>query len=233
MKFRRTVMPVSAAMICGLAIGWFFNSKQPVFAGSVDRYEDFIMATGPVNTTYVGNPGNGNAANNQFFNADLDGVWVLDYKSGKLLASTINRQTGKMVNFGEVDLVKEFEIAPRANVHFMMSTGAVVKGQSVLYLLETSTGKLGVYSMVSGDSGVPNASERILIRRHDMMSVRNNSVPPQPVVQQYGQPLAPAQGTLPPNLPALPPGLQQSQQAPNTQYPANPVQPAGGVGPNN
>jgi hypothetical protein len=230
MMIRRTWMTVSAAMICGLAIGWFFNSKQPVFAGSVDRYEDFIMATGPVNQSFVGN---NSATTNQFLNADLDGVWVLDYKSGKLLASTINRQTGKMVSFGEVDLVKEYEIAPRANVHFMMSTGIVVKGQSVLYLLETSTGKLGVYSMVSSDSGVPGASDRILIRRHDMMNVRNNSVPPQPVVQQYGQPQAPAQGTLPPNLPALPPGLQQSQQAPNNQNPLNPLQPAGGVGPNN
>ena len=118
MKIRRTWMTVSAAMICGLAIGWFFNSKQPVFAGSVDRYEDFIMATGPVNQSFVGNSGAGAAGNNQFFNAELDGVWVLDYKAGKLLASTINRQTGKMVTFGEVDLVREFEIAPRANVHF-------------------------------------------------------------------------------------------------------------------
>ena len=90
MLIRRAWMPVAAAMICGVAVGWFFNSKQPVFAGgSVDRHEDFIMATGPINQSFTNN-------NNQFVNADLDGVWILDYKSGKLLATTINRQTGKM-----------------------------------------------------------------------------------------------------------------------------------------
>ncbi len=233
MKIRRTWMTVSAAMICGLAIGWFFNSKQPVFAGSVDRYEDFIMATGPVNQSFVGNSGAGAAGNNQFFNAELDGVWVLDYKAGKLLASTINRQTGKMVTFGEVDLVREFEIAPRANVHFMMTTGVVVKGQSVLYLLETSTGKLGVYAMISSASSAPGVPDTIKISRTDMMNVRNNVVASQPVIQQFGQPQAPTQGTLPPNLPPLPQGLQQSQQVPNTQNPVNPLQQTGGVGPNN
>lgn len=232
MKIRRTWMTVSAAMICGLAIGWFFNSKQPVFAGSVDRYEDFIMATGPVNQSFTGNT---TGANNQFVNADLDGVWVLDYKSGKLLASTINRQTGKMIQFGEVDLVKEFEIAPRANVHFMMSTGVVVKGQSVLYLLETSTGKMGVYSMISSESGNAAMSDRILIRRHDMMSVRVNGMAPQPVVQQLGQAQLPtSQAPMIPNQVTLPPGLQQTPQPPNMPNPANPLQQTGGnTGPGN
>ncbi|HQR08865.1 MAG TPA: hypothetical protein PLN21_18740 [Gemmatales bacterium] len=233
MKIRRTWMTVSAAMICGLAIGWFFNSKQPVFASSVDRYEDFIMATGPVNQSFVGNPTAGN--NNQFLNADLDGVWVLDYKSGKLLASTINRQTGKMIQFGEVDLVKEFEIAPRANVHFMMSTGIVVRGQSVLYLLETSTGKMGVYSMISSESSNAAMADRILIRRHDMMQVRSNGTAPPVNVQQLGQP---QQAAIPapivPNQVTVPPGLQQVPQPPNMPNPANPLQQAGGTGgPNN
>lgn len=224
MKIRRTWMTVSAAMICGLAIGWFFNSKQPVFASSVDRYEDFIMATGPVNQSFSGNT-NGN--NNQFLNADLDGVWVLDYKAGKLLASTINRQTGKMIQFGEVDLVKEFEIAPRANVHFMMSTGVVVRGQSVLYLLETSTGKMGVYSMISNESGTPGSSERILIRRHDMMQVRSNSMAPPVNTQQLVQPPASSmQLPTTPQVPMLP--------NPALQNPANPLQQVGGTsGPNN
>jgi hypothetical protein len=233
---RRSWMTVSATLICGVAVGWFFNSKQPVFAGSVDRYEDFIMATGPVNQSFSGNTNNGN---NQFLNADLDGVWVLDYKAGKLLASTINRQTGKMIQFGEVDLVKEFEIAPRANVHFMMSTGVVVKGQSVLYLLETSTGKLGVYSMISSESGNAAMADRILIRRHDMMAVRSNTVPPQVNVQQLTQPQLPTSQApmVVPNQVTVPQGLQQMQQMqqpPFVPNPGNPLQQTGGPGgPNN
>ncbi|MFT3881553.1 MAG: hypothetical protein QM703_18035 [Gemmatales bacterium] len=227
MKIRRTWMTVSAAMICGLAIGWFFNSKQPVFASSVDRYEDFIMATGPVNQSFVGNPTAG--TNNQFLNADLDGVWVLDYKSGKLLASTINRQTGKMIQFGEVDLVKEFEIAPRANVHFMMSTGIVVRGQSVLYLLETSTGKMGVYSMISSESGNAAIADRILIRRHDMMQVRSNSIAPAVNTQQLPQPqTSTPPAPLIPSQVTMPPGFQQTPRAPVMPNPANPLQQVGG-----
>jgi hypothetical protein len=190
---KRTWLSVSSALVAGLAVGWFLNTKEPVLAGgSTDRHEDFIMATGPINQAF--------SNNTQFLNAELDGVWVLDYKSGKLLATTMNRQTGKTIAFGEVDLVKEFEIAPRANVHFVMTTGIVVKGQSVLYLMETTTGKLGVYSMLANETATAGASgnsERILIRRHDMLSVRSNSVPPAANVQTLHQNTQP-QSQLPP-----------------------------------
>lgn len=224
MLVRRAWLSVAAAMICGVAIGWFFNTKQPVFAGgSSDRHEDFVMATGPVNQAFTN-------TNNQFLNAELDGVWVLDYKSGKLLASTINRQTGKMIGFGEVDLVKEYEIAPRANVHFMMTTGSVVKGQSVLYLVETSTGKLGVYSMVASDS---STSERILIRRHDMTTIRSNTVPPPVNMQNLSQTPPVQQSNMMPNQNGYPPSMQQQMpNPPAPQQPVNPLNQAGFVNPN-
>lgn len=186
---------VVSALVVGIAVGWFISGRQPVFAsGSGDRYEDFILATGPVNQAF--------SSNAAFLNADLDGVWLLDYRSGKLLASTINRQNGKMIGWGEMDLVKEFEIAPRSQVHFMMTTGTVVKGQSVLYLVETNTGKVGVYSMMANESSSPtNANGNIIIRRHDQTTFRGN-----------------------------PPAQAQQQQAPgaNQNPPAqNPVVPAG------
>lgn len=227
MLFRRAWVPVAAAMICGVAVGWFFNSKQPVYAGgSSDRHEDFIMATGPINQSLTANS---SAATNQFLNAELDGLWVLDYKSGKLLATTINRQTGKMVGFGEVDLVREFEIAPRANVHFMMSTGMVVKGQSVLYLIEATTGKLGVYSMLSSESSMGSNSERILIRRHDMTNIRNNSVPPPANVQNLGQPTMQPGGGLPANLSNQynTPQVPQMPAPGSPQLPVNPINQTG------
>jgi hypothetical protein len=219
---KRTWLSVSSALVAGLAVGWFLNTKEPVLAGgSTDRHEDFIMATGPINQAF--------SNNTQFLNAELDGVWVLDYKSGKLLATTMNRQTGKTIAFGEVDLVKEFEIAPRANVHFVMTTGIVVKGQSVLYLMETTTGKLGVYSMLANETATAGAngnSERILIRRHDMLSVRSNSVPPAANVQTLQQNSQP-QSQLPPGMlpqvpvtPQMPLGNQFPQQN-QPQFPGN------------
>jgi hypothetical protein len=224
---KRTWLSVSSALVAGLAVGWFLNTKEPVLAGgSTDRHEDFIMATGPINQAF--------SNNTQFLNAELDGVWVLDYKSGKLLATTMNRQTGKTIAFGEVDLVKEFEIAPRANVHFVMTTGIVVKGQSVLYLMETTTGKLGVYSMLANETATAGASgnsERILIRRHDMLSVRSNSVPPAANVQTLHQNTQP-QSQLPPGmLPQVPvtPQMPLGNQFPQQNQPQFPGNNAGGL----
>ncbi|HQR42892.1 MAG TPA: hypothetical protein PLX97_09415 [Gemmatales bacterium] len=207
MKTRRAWLSVSAALVTGVALGWFMNARQPAYAGgSTDRHDDFVMATGPVNQTLV------NSA--QFQSAALDGLWVLDYKSGKLQASAINRKTGKMSGISEVDLVKEFEIAPRANVHFMMTTGSVIKGQSVLYLMETTTGKLGVYSMSSDNGNSMGSQERILIRKHDMVSTRSNSqAPAASLLQSTGGGGAPA-------------NLQQNQSAyPNPQFPSTPMVP--------
>jgi hypothetical protein len=228
MSLKRSWMPLTTAMITGLALGWCLNTREPVFAsGNTDRHEDFVIATGPINQ--------GLSNNAQFLQAELDGVWVLDYKSGKLLATTMNRQTGKTISFGEVDLVKEFDIAPRANVHFVMSTGMVVKGQSVLYLVETTTGKMGVYSMVQSEA-VGVHSERIIIRRHDMLSVRTNTSPPAVNVQNLDQsrnhvvPNALQGQPLQPNLPVNP--AMQNPILPPSNFPQpGGLQQTGGFGP--
>ena len=101
--------------------------------------------------------------------------------------------------------------------------------------METSTGKLGVYSMLSNESSTANQSERILIRRHDMTSVRNNTMPPPVNTQNLGQPTMPP-GGLPANLSnqySLPPGMLQQMPAPGSpQQPVNPLTQSGFVNPN-
>ena len=51
--------------------------------------------------------------------AKTDGVWLLDYRTGRLLGSLIDRNNGKIVSWAEVDLVSEFGLTPRADVHFL------------------------------------------------------------------------------------------------------------------
>ncbi|MCU0703444.1 MAG: hypothetical protein MUF18_05650 [Fimbriiglobus sp.] len=171
------------AVVAVLALG----REMPVKAASNDRYDDYVMATGAVNI----NP-----------KIQADGVWLLDYKSGKLLATVIDKAQGKIVGWAEVDLVGEFELAPKADVHFLMTTGWVSAGQSALYLAETSTGKFGVYTMAAGPTG------GVVVRRHDMSTFR----PEKPAVPVPGagvggalpagpQPIAPGVG-LPPVVPA-------------------------------
>jgi hypothetical protein len=129
------------------------HKNNEVHASSNDRYQDYIMCTGAV------------AINAR---APTDGVWMLDYKSGKLLATVIDRTVGKIAGFAEADLVTEFNIPPKQDVHFMMITGTIAQGQAALYVAEVTTGKFGVYSMGPNPDGLGG----IVIRRHDLTTFR-------------------------------------------------------------
>jgi hypothetical protein len=146
-------------LAAGVAVGivgsqFYLGPARTVEAGDT-RYEDFIMCTGRVQSPQQRNP--------------IDGLWILDYRSGKLLGTVIDRNVGKIIGWAEVDLVNEFGIQPKQNVHFMMTTGAIAEGQDALYLTETSTGKLGIYTL----GPRPDTPRGIAIRRHDMVFFRN------------------------------------------------------------
>lgn len=144
---------VSLAAAAGVVVSLFIlEHPRPAEASSTDRYQDYIIATGAVTV----NP-----------KIQTDGVWLLDYKSGKLLGTVIDRSQGKIVGWAEVDLTAEFSLAAKADVHFMMTTGYVTQGQAALYLAETSTGQFGVYTMGPGANG-----NGVVIRRHDITKFR-------------------------------------------------------------
>jgi hypothetical protein len=136
----------------GLGVGLYLGQNSPALAAN-DRYEDYIMATGAVSTSG---------------RAPTDGVWLLDYRSGKLLGTVIDRNSGKIGGWAEVDLVTEFGIAPRQNVHFLMTTGQISLGQAALYVAETTSGKFGVYTMAPRPDNQPG----VVIRRHDLVLFR-------------------------------------------------------------
>jgi hypothetical protein len=156
----------ATGVLCGLAAGvgvgvfaafLYLTPAKPAGAASNDRYEDYVMATGAVQISPK---------------LQTDGVWLLDYKSGKLLGTVIDKALGKIVGWAEVDLVSEFEVAPKQDVHFMMVTGWVSAGQSALYVAETTTGKFGVYTM-----GPAEVGGGVVIRRHDMAAFRQVAGP--------------------------------------------------------
>lgn len=168
MRLPENLLALAAGVGIGVAAAvYLFGQPKPAEAASGDRYQDYVMATGAVSL----NP-----------RVQSDGVWLLDYRSGKLLGTVIDKSQGKIVGWAEVDLVGEFEIAPRADVHFMMTTGYITQGQSALYVAETTTGKFGVYTMGPGING-----NGVTIRRHDLTSFRKAA---EPVA-------APAQGPMP------------------------------------
>jgi hypothetical protein len=144
---------LAAGLFLGVMGGaLYFGRLEPVQASN-DRFEDYILSTGPVAVAP---------------RAPTDGVWLLDYRAGKLLGTVIDRAIGKIVGWAEVDLVNEFAIQPKQNVHFMMTTGTITAGQAALYVAETSTGKFGVYTM----GPRPDGKAGVVIRRHDLVLFR-------------------------------------------------------------
>ena len=134
----------------GVALWW---GHHPEARASNDRYEDYILCTGAV----AARPG-----------APTEGVWLLDYRAGKLLGTLIDRGAGKIVGWAELDLVNEFKLPPRHNVHFLMTTGMIAQGQAALYVAETTTGKFAVYTMGQR----PDGKSGVMIRRHDLVLFR-------------------------------------------------------------
>jgi hypothetical protein len=151
-NYGRLLGPVLGGVAVGLAVGLCFNPTREVRAAN-DRYDDYIMCTGAA----AANP-----------NVPTDAVWLLDYRAGKLLGTIIDRTTGKIGGWAEVDLVTEFGLPPRQNVHFLMTTGMVGKGQAALYVAETTSGKFGVYMMGNRGDNQPG----VQIKRLDQVSFR-------------------------------------------------------------
>ncbi len=152
MKERR-LWWLTAGALAG-ALGAILWAGRPYAAQAcTDRFEDYILCTGAVET----NP-----------RIPTDGVWMLDYRAGKLLGTVIDRNQGKIVGWAEVDLVSEFGLQPHKDVHFMMTTGMVAQGQAALYIAETTSGKFGVYSMGMRPDGQPG----VMIKRHDLVLFR-------------------------------------------------------------
>jgi hypothetical protein len=140
-------------LMLGIAGTAYFGAAPPPVWANNDRHEDYIMATGPVMT-------------GPHFTADC--VWLLDYRAGKLLGTVVERTVGKVQVWAETDLVQQFNIAPKQNVHFLMTTGTPIAGQTSLYITEINTGRFGVYTLGPRRDGRPGLD----IFRHDLTSFR-------------------------------------------------------------
>jgi hypothetical protein len=151
--FGRLLWLTVGLVLGGGGIALYLGQSRPALASTGDRFEDYIMCTGSVYTIP---------------RQPTDGVWLLDYRAGKLLGTVIDRNSGKVNGWAEVDLVAEFGLPPRQNVHFMMTTGQISTQQAALYVAETTSGKFAVYSMGPRPDGQPG----ITIRRHDLVWFR-------------------------------------------------------------
>jgi hypothetical protein len=80
-----------------------------------------------------------------------------------------SKSNGKFVGWAELNLVQDFGIPPKQNVHFLMTTGMIAQGQSALYVAETTSGKFSVYTMGADPAG---QQAGLVIRKHDATTFR-------------------------------------------------------------
>lgn len=158
MSDRGRLLWLCVGLFLGGAGAWLAMAPPREAQAANDRFEDYILCTGAVST----NP-----------RVPTDGVWMLDYRAGKLMGTVIDRTNGKIVGWAEVDLLTEFALQPRQNVHFMMTTGMIAQGQAALYVAETNSGKFGVYTMGSRPDNQPG----VMIKRHDLVLFRQGVQP--------------------------------------------------------
>lgn len=130
------------------------GGPRTVYAAN-DRSADHILCTGAVTVIP---------------HVPTDGVWLLDYRAGKLLGTLVDRNMGKIIGWAELDLVAEFGLQPRQDVHFLMTTGMITEGQAALYVAEVSSGKFGVYTMGMR----PDRQPGLVIKRYDLAFFRQN-----------------------------------------------------------
>jgi hypothetical protein len=152
---------LAIGVVAGMIGMSLYQGSQPtVQARPNDRFEDYVMCTGACAVNPL----------NPRMPVPTDAVWLLDYRNGKLMATVIDRNVGKIAGWAELDLTSEFAISPKSNVHFMMTTGNISTGQAALYVAETSTGKFAVYSLGPD----VNAQTGVSIRRHDLTTFRKS-----------------------------------------------------------
>ena len=149
--------PSAVWLLTGLVLGLgiaLFMQGQPVQATATDHADDFSIATGHVT-------------------ADLEAVYLLDFKTGSLLGSVMNKQTGEFQNFYKRELAADFDLKGKVKPKFLMVTGAMQSARAqvpiyhVLYVAELNSGKLAAYAMpYKGEQSVRGGSTAEMMFMH-------------------------------------------------------------------
>lgn len=149
-RARPLIVLGGSCLAVGLVVGTLLprGPLRSLQAGGGDRPDAALATTVPISTEY--DP-------NLQIQVATDGVYYLNYSKGRLLAAVpLRKQTASstqlLSDFAETDLVRDFQLAPGTNPHFIMTSGAhgalsENRGGALLYVFETTTGQLGIYRL--------------------------------------------------------------------------------------
>ena len=120
----------------GLASVW---PHEPLDAATADRNEKFAIVTAPLGI-------------------NSEGVFVLDFLTGRLTGAALNRVRGGGVGFTNLyyrNVAEDFQVAGNATPNYAISSGiteipnagGVQWGNSVIYVAEMNSGKVAAYGV--------------------------------------------------------------------------------------
>jgi hypothetical protein len=164
---------VVLSLAAGVAAGWGASGSARLRAAASDRNGTSAVQTGMVTET---RDRQGKTL------ATQDGLYVLNYSNGLLLAAVPSYQqvgttTRLLSDFAERDLVQDFGLAPGANPRFLMTTlrmGLVNQEWSPLVVLELESGQVACYRLLpQATAGSTTPNFQLVERRTDPRLARS------------------------------------------------------------
>ena len=128
-------MWLTTGLVAGLCISYFWP-HEPVAAASNDRDAKFGIMTTPVTL-------------------GMEGVFVLDYLTGRLSGAVMNGNTGKFNHTYIRSVAADFKVDPKATPHYafvggtasLAGRGGVSPATSIIYVGELSSGVVMAYGI--------------------------------------------------------------------------------------
>ena len=138
----RTVW-VAMGLVAGLGLAWVWP-HEPVAATATDRDARFAMTTIPVKDVTISG-----------FRDNLDGVFVLDFLTGRLTGAVLNNKVGRFSHAYFRNVAADFNVDPNAgNPAYaivagntgLVSTRGVTFANGTIYIGEMNSGFVHAYA---------------------------------------------------------------------------------------
>jgi hypothetical protein len=130
---------LTAGLVGGLCVSYFWP-HEPAMAETADRAAKFGLMTCPVQPGVAG------------IAPELEGVFVLDYLTGRLQGAVLSPKNGKFTHFYFRNVAADFQVNPNTDASYAMVAGRnqlqankVPLATSVIYVAELASGKVAGY----------------------------------------------------------------------------------------
>jgi len=143
------VLLLCSGLLMGLCVSYFWP-HEPALGITVDRDSKFAMATVPVTAGI----GGGVAGLPGPSSLPLEGVFVLDFLTGRLQGAVLNNKMSKFTHAYFRNVAADFQVDPKAEPHYaflggtaaLLAKRGIKPASGVIYIGELTSGKVIAYA---------------------------------------------------------------------------------------